>query len=164
MKNISLAILLATTVVSVTGCDKFNFDIYKAKQEVTNNLIDPDSAKFASVYKNPSSGSVCGLVNAKNRMGGYVGNTPFVYNELEGVTMVKEPPTMDDFRRHFDNLEFSKVEDYIEMEGQCKAIKVWESQCGTPIYTVDKACTLINEGKSYSEMLYEFKPWLKNYK
>lgn len=52
------------------------------KQTVTRKLIDPMSAQFRDlrVLKRPKTGDpvLCGEVNAKNRMGGYVGFRPFV--------------------------------------------------------------------------------------
>ena len=53
--------------------------IRDAKQLVREQLRDPDSAVFSSVYVlgNPPQ-VVCGVVNAKNGFGGYVGKTPFV--------------------------------------------------------------------------------------
>jgi len=41
-------------------------------------LKDPDSAKFEQVRYNRSTEAGCGLVNAKNSMGGYVGLRHFV--------------------------------------------------------------------------------------
>lgn len=41
-------------------------------------LLDPDSAKFDRVHYNAATGATCGLVNAKNRMGGYVGARLFI--------------------------------------------------------------------------------------
>lgn len=54
--------------------------IKKGMQEVADSLIDPESARFRNVFytfeksaKYKYSLSVCGEINAKNRMGGYVG-------------------------------------------------------------------------------------------
>ncbi len=46
--------------------------ITEAKGIVANRLKDPDSAQFRSL-KSISSDQVCGQVNAKNALGGYVG-------------------------------------------------------------------------------------------
>ncbi len=43
-----------------------------------STLYDPASSQFEDVAHFPSTGAVCGRVNAKNRMGGYVGFTRFV--------------------------------------------------------------------------------------
>lgn len=48
------------------------------KQRVAEALNDPDSAKFRFVEANPKTGGGCGEVNARNRMGGYVGFTAFI--------------------------------------------------------------------------------------
>lgn len=51
--------------------------IIKAQEYVKKSLKDPDSAKFekSTLY---SSGAVCGIVNAKNNMGGYAGVERFI--------------------------------------------------------------------------------------
>lgn len=60
---------------------------------VRSALKDPYSAVFSSVVARKSAGGdvlkVCGLVNAKNSYGGYVGNTPFyVFASREGGRLV----------------------------------------------------------------------------
>lgn len=47
----------------------------EVKAVVAEELLDPTSATFRSLRK--SSIGYCGEVNAKNRMGGYVGNRKF---------------------------------------------------------------------------------------
>lgn len=46
-----------------------------AESAIREALADPDSAKFRNVKE--ISGIVCGEVNAKNRLGGYVGYVRF---------------------------------------------------------------------------------------
>lgn len=52
-----------------------------AKAALLRKLTDPGSAQWMDLYKvaSPSGELVCGMVNAKNRMGGYNGATAFVY-------------------------------------------------------------------------------------
>jgi hypothetical protein len=47
---------------------------------VKQHLSDPDSARLSNVtaYRTANKLTFCGLVNAKNRMGGYAGPTPFI--------------------------------------------------------------------------------------
>lgn len=47
---------------------------------VRARLKDPSSATFDTVFAKPAAGGklVCGLVNAKNALGGYTGARPFV--------------------------------------------------------------------------------------
>ena len=58
---------------------KTNDFISQAQEIVLENLKDPDSAKFRKVvsYKNKGNNFVCGEVNSKNSMGGYVGFRSF---------------------------------------------------------------------------------------
>lgn len=46
-------------------------DIGRAKAKIVAMLNDPESARFGSVEISPSTKAVCGVVNAKNAMGGY---------------------------------------------------------------------------------------------
>lgn len=48
------------------------------KKQVVGYLVDPESARFRSIYLSPKDGVICGVVNAKNRMGGYTGDTRFM--------------------------------------------------------------------------------------
>jgi hypothetical protein len=46
---------------------------------VRERLVDPDSAQFQDVYQVASTPTVwCGMVNARNRMGGFSGKAGFV--------------------------------------------------------------------------------------
>lgn len=56
------------------------------EQDVAGALIDPSSAQFRDVNLSASTGGACGWVNAKNRMGGYVGYTQFVRTKAGVVT------------------------------------------------------------------------------
>ncbi|WP_053580008.1 hypothetical protein [Acinetobacter sp. TTH0-4] len=53
--------------------DKQKAQIEVAAQKVRENLLDSDSAKFRNQKGN------CGEVNSKNRMGGYVGFSRYIY-------------------------------------------------------------------------------------
>jgi hypothetical protein len=52
-----------------------------AKQSVKRTLFDPQSAQFEDLRTadGPDGAFVCGTVNAKNRLGGYVGKSLFAY-------------------------------------------------------------------------------------
>jgi hypothetical protein len=86
MKQIGLFISFAALgVLLVFGWPYiFNSDsamIETAKTAVRSGLFDPYSAQFEDVRvaRNANGEFVCGFVNAKNKMGGYVGKAPFVY-------------------------------------------------------------------------------------
>jgi hypothetical protein len=61
-------------------------NLKRAKAQLGKFLFDPYSAQFDDVREiNTAIGEmVCGLVNAKNRMGAYVGRKPFYYVVLNG--------------------------------------------------------------------------------
>lgn len=44
---------------------------YQMRHKVKALLPDPESAQFSDVTTNPRNGVTCGLVNAKNRAGGF---------------------------------------------------------------------------------------------
>ena len=51
----------------------------EAETAVKDLLIDPGSAQFSDVTT--QNEVTCGFVNSKNRMGGYVGRTAFLYEK-----------------------------------------------------------------------------------
>lgn len=58
---------------------------------VKRRLFDPDSAKFRNVTH--GRGNVCGEVNAKNKMGGYVGFKAFIV--YQGTAFVTSDEGLD---------------------------------------------------------------------
>jgi hypothetical protein len=54
-----------------------------AKAAMTRKLTDPESARFDQLFKvtTDNGEAVCGLVNSKNRMGGYTGATGFIFEK-----------------------------------------------------------------------------------
>lgn len=77
--------IVALTFMAIAGCRESEID--KARSEVKKSLIDPDSATFRSEKVVPHSGYegafwVCGQVNSKNRLGGYVGYKDYAYQWL----------------------------------------------------------------------------------
>lgn len=92
--NYRMAALIAA--LALTGCaggSPFESPVIAdAKRQVTEQLVDSESARFEDVVAQkttmdtpttvrpiqPGEEAVCGWVNAKNRMGGYVGNERFL--------------------------------------------------------------------------------------
>lgn len=75
-------------VAAVAGCQDSSL-ISEAQEKVSERLIDPDSAKFRNVKVVEKDGRkiVCGEVNAKNRMGGMVGYSPFSFISPDEVEL-----------------------------------------------------------------------------
>jgi hypothetical protein len=65
-------------------------NVKNAKTQLGKYLFDPYSAQYEDVREiHTAIGEmVCGLVNAKNRMGAYVGRKPFYYIALSGDVAV----------------------------------------------------------------------------
>lgn len=53
--------------------------VARAQAAVRKRLIDPYSAQFTTLFVK-KDGTLCGTVNAKNRFGGYVGATDFIFS------------------------------------------------------------------------------------
>jgi hypothetical protein len=68
---LSIAVL-ATGVTGYIWYARYGKPIADAKDTVKEKLVDPRSAEFKNV-RATATGNVCGEVNSKNRMGGYVG-------------------------------------------------------------------------------------------
>lgn len=82
--------LIAGLAILVTGGIAtwwFYMPIHTIQSVVKKPLLDPDSAQFSEVTFNRSTGYGCGFVNAKNKMGGYVGRKQFVAS-LEGKVVM----------------------------------------------------------------------------
>ena len=81
MRNLCLVILTIASSAAMAGtkpkpAPKTLPAIEVAQQRVVAILRDPDSAKFGTTFV--SSSAVCGIVNAKNSMGGYSGMRRFI--------------------------------------------------------------------------------------
>lgn len=73
-----LAILAAVTTLA--GCAS---DRHGAEEEVKRNLKDPESAQFGDFYYNPTTKKACLMVNAKNSMGGYTGDSAILLKKAD---------------------------------------------------------------------------------
>lgn len=67
MKRLALMVLAG---LALAGCGKSDID--RAREAVAEQLTDPSSAQFRNEWSK-KDGWVCGEVNSKNAMGGYVG-------------------------------------------------------------------------------------------
>ena len=80
MKKLVLAV---AALVLLSGCSDNPRDpkFDEAKEKVLDRLKDPGSAQFHDTFYTGFSGwyTLCGYVNSKNSMGGYVGSQKFLY-------------------------------------------------------------------------------------
>lgn len=75
MKYLLTAALLVSTAVQAAPTDTMRSQHAQAHKIIRSQLVDPDSAKFIedSYVVQENTVSICGVVNARNRMGGYAG-------------------------------------------------------------------------------------------
>lgn len=76
MKHLLTAALLVSTAVQAAPTDLMRLQQTQAHKIIRSQLVDPDSAKFIedSYVVQANTVNICGVVNARNRMGGYAGN------------------------------------------------------------------------------------------
>lgn len=76
MKTLLTATLLVSTAVQAAPTDLMRTQQTQAHKIIRSQLVDPDSAKFIedSYVVQENTANICGVVNARNRMGGYAGN------------------------------------------------------------------------------------------
>ena len=81
-------------VLALAGCEALDPGRAEAERAVKSQLIDPDTAQFSDIFRNPETGAYCGHVNAKNRLGGYTGNKRFAFNNGR-VVLFPDPADLD---------------------------------------------------------------------
>lgn len=106
MKIVVRAVTVFLLLVMNAGCGKSKDEllIETLQAKVAAQLTDPGSAQFRNVKLSPTKEFICGEINGKNKMGGYVGFVPFVAsNDFEfidseniGRFWVKEPAKAED--------------------------------------------------------------------
>jgi len=107
---IAAVVLVLLAGVSWAGYDRFG-PVPKAKRAVMDVLTDPESARFKNVRYVSDAKIVCGQVNSKNRMGGYIGFIPFTVEAGEVFIDDGEGPAdpgkiSDAEERRLDPLQF----------------------------------------------------------
>ena len=126
-KTIVAGVLLSSGLL-LAGCDYLD-GTHEAHKAVRAQLIDPDSAQFAN-EKTYSRGAVCGEVNSKNRFGGYVGFTRYVYF----ATLVSLSPGDPDFAKYYQAFDAgSDFQEPLEQVGNaCAFVSAWNISCVDP--------------------------------
>lgn len=106
----------------------------EAKEAVKKLLNDPDSAQFSDLQDGKNKGDVCGAVNAKNRMGGYVGKTPFFYEKRTEMAAIVQPVEDSDFRSLWLGIKVNNfAEDLTKLVMKCRVADQWNTVCVTPL-------------------------------
>ncbi|MFS2047517.1 hypothetical protein ACEN9J_02910 [Variovorax sp. Varisp41] len=143
----------AVGAVVLTACSSGQGE---AETAVRGLLNDPDSAKFTGVKPGTDKGSYCGFVNAKNRMGGYGGPTPFFYEKSTGLAGIVAPVADRDFRSLWLAIQAGSASDEVAEVGlRCLHSGRWKAVCGTEYpATRDRLCLAMDgDGKDLYEQL-----------
>ena len=117
----------------------FYLPIHLSQSKVKEVLIDPDSAKFNVVKFYRATGSTCGKVNSKNRMGGYVGDTIFTV-DADGVVsffpstsleppIFKVPRNLDMMNSAKDSYVAAAYQRIAALDQQIAFVKMFASNC-----------------------------------
>lgn len=123
------ALLAALACAALAGCGPQS----EAKNALKKLLNDPDSAQFSELQAGQQAGDVCGLFNAKNRMGGYAGSTPFFYQKATKTVAIAKLPEDSDFRMLYLSIgSTSFSDDYSKVSMQCRIVEQWSAVCKTP--------------------------------
>lgn len=126
MKNIWIGVL-ALSLLTACGVES------DAKSGLKSLLNDPSSVQFFDLKRNASGKNVCGAFNAKNRMGGYVGRTPFFYEGLTATTAIVPPAEDSDFRAVWLGIKLKSFEkEFSELRHKCRYAEQWRDVCDTP--------------------------------
>lgn len=155
-------VIIAVAAALLSGCDYIPSAENTAKKAVRESLFDPDSAKFSGVFKGAADGNYCGSVNAKNRLGAYVGSNLFMYESFGSgaglAYLVPEPLSDSDFKRlvapgAFDKERF--IEQYSKIRNSCQAAAEWQRVCGVKLpRETHRLCEGLDE-KNYTSRLYK---------
>ena len=128
--SLATTILFLSFSISVSGCMQHS----EAKKAVKSILNDPGSAEFQELNPGKEKGDVCGKVNAKNRMGGFAGATPFVYEAKTNSATLVESPTDADFAILSHELSTSRGNSNTAATNivlKCMSLQLWEEKCST---------------------------------
>lgn len=122
-------VLLVLAGASWAGYDRFA-PVPNAKRAVSAILLDADSAKFANVRYVSEAKAVCGRVNAKNTMGGYIGFKPFIVEGEEVFiadgTVIPNPGEISEWEaQRLDPMQFSRLH-----EEHQKKVDAYETHMG----------------------------------
>lgn len=117
--------------IVLSGCDIPGTLSARAHSAVKDMMVDPWSAQFKSEFKSKlAPDTYCGLVNSKNRMGAYVGFSPYVFVKGEYVAITDGSPDFEKLvlsSESYSSLRYSDVKE--EVSNECDALEAWVKYC-----------------------------------
>lgn len=155
-------IAILTVSMAMAGCDVAFTRSQKVQNQVRSYLNDPGSGKFETVFKGNDEKHYCGWVNAKNRMGAYVGSTKFIHERVTDdfgvVTFVASPPKDFEFKMLKHSTDFES--DFKELYSKCESIAKWNEKCNSAPETIadsHRLCQMMLDPKSKGLMAEIYK-------
>ena len=131
----NLMIFLAVTAATIAGLATFIWGqslipgtmTYRAHRAVAAMLVDPSSAEFRDEVS--SSSAICGDVNGRNRMGGYVGYSRYIFRN-PGIASVSDVPDFEGYLRDTEVYnEYTFQSTYMKLATACDFVSDWGKYC-----------------------------------
>lgn len=122
--------VLAVLTMAIASCDRIpGTREHEARRALELYLFDPWSAKI-TVFP-AQTAALCGTVNAKNRMGAYVGARLFMVAPSSTKAVVfSDSPTISTYRTWQNSPQSSDGQDaYNQMEDGCDFKINWAKSC-----------------------------------
>lgn len=119
---------LVGILLVASACDRLPWSrVAKSHKIVAGLLNDPESAQFRN--EAVEGAAVCGEVNAKNQMGGYVGFSRYIATPSVGKAMVTNgSPDFAEYYRDLEN-EFLRDKAGEKIVQSCTFEIAWRSIC-----------------------------------
>lgn len=126
-------VTLLLAAITLQSCDPLPGTMRsKARAIVRNELLDPEAAQFRDDEVSTSGKSVCGQVNTKNRMGGYVGFIKYVAMPDVGKALIADDPDFGEYYRDINNeLSLKAAGEKIVLT--CTLANLWQTVCPEPM-------------------------------
>lgn len=130
MRRRWLALVIAGACVLASSCDRIpGTPEFAARREIKAAAFDPGAVQIR--YIGSSADAVCGEMNGKNRMGAYVGFTPFIYERTLGMLSIYQgAPSVSDLRMAgymSDGPEQDNA--FLEIGLKCQFPDDWKEKC-----------------------------------
>jgi len=121
-------IVLIVVALAVPGALPFGPKA-RAHEAIKKGLFDPTSPLFSEEVIGDNE-MVCGFVNAKNRMGAYVGATPYLY-VTDNVASTLPSTPKEALRKflHSDLNDADWKENLQNVYNECAFVDLWKSGC-----------------------------------
>jgi hypothetical protein len=128
--NFRAMTLMGAAFVAVAGCDYVpGTPQARARSALSGYLYDPAAAKISVLHASPSA--LCGTVNGKNRLGGYVGAQPFLLTDGDRPVVFDGTPSVSDYRVWSSAPKSPDGQEaYAKMEDGCAFKSLWSKSCG----------------------------------